>query len=101
MMKKLLAFTALCALTITFGLLAFGPPAFAGPIKAEAEVSGLVLPADVDCYAVGQDLAQQYGGELAKAIPVVENGASMCKIVLLIPGGEGERPQRKEILVSQ
>jgi hypothetical protein len=101
MMKKLLAFSALCALTLAFGLLAFGPQAFAGPVKTAVDVADLAVPVEVDCYAVGLDLAQQNGGELAKAIPVVQDGVSMCKIVILIPGGEGERPQRKEILVQQ
>ena len=101
MMKKLLAFSALSALTIAFGILAFGPSAFAGPVKAGADVPVLTVPVEVDCYAVGEQLAQQNGGTVAKAVPVTQDGQAMCRIVLLIPGAEGERPRREEILVPQ
>jgi hypothetical protein len=101
MMKKLLAFSALCALTLAFGVLAFGPQAFAGPVKTAADVPDLVLPVEVDCYAVGEQIAQQNGGTVAKAVPVTQDGQAMCRIVLLIPGAEGERPRREEILVPQ
>ncbi len=101
MMKKLLAFSALCALTLAFGVLAFGPQAFAGPVKAGADVPNLAVPVEVDCYAVGEQIAQQYGGELAQAVPVTEGGQAACKIVVLIPAHDGKRPQRKEIVVTQ
>jgi hypothetical protein len=101
MMKKLLAFSALCALTVTFGVLAFGPHAFAGPLKTAADVSDLAIPVDVDCYAVGEQVAQENGGELAQAVPVTVGGQPACKIVVLIPAREGQRPQRKEIMVPQ
>jgi hypothetical protein len=101
MMKKLLAFSALCALTLAFGILAFGPPAFAGPVKTAADLADLAVPAEVDCYAVVEQLAQQNGGTVAKAVPVTQDGQAMCRIVLLIPGAEGERPRREEILVPQ
>jgi hypothetical protein len=101
MMKKLLAFSALCALTIAFGVLAFGPRAFAGPVKTAADVPNLAVPVEVDCYAVGEELAQQNGGTVAKAVPVTQDGQAMCRIVLLIAGAEGERPRREEILVPQ
>ena len=99
MMKKLLAFSALCALTLGFGFLAFGPQAFAGPVKAGADIIDLAVPVEVDCYAVGEQVAQQQGGELAQAVPVTDDGQAGCKIVVLIPAREGERPQRKEIIV--
>jgi hypothetical protein len=101
MMKKLLAFSALCALTLVFGVLAFGRPASAGPVKAAAVTPELTVPVEVDCYAVGEQLAQQNGGTVAKAVPVTQDGQAMCRIVLLIPGAEGERPRREEILVPQ
>jgi hypothetical protein len=100
MMKKLLAFSALCALTITFGLLAFGPNAFAAPVKAAAYVPDLAMPVELDCYAVGEQLAQENGGDLAKAVPVTQDGQAMCRIVILIPAKDGEPPQRKELLVA-
>jgi hypothetical protein len=101
MMKKLLAFSALCALTVAFGLLAFGPSAFAGPVKAEGDVPYLAVPVELDCYAIGESLAQQEGGELAKAVLVTQDGQAVCRIVILLPASDGEAPKRKEVFTSQ
>jgi hypothetical protein len=101
MMKKLLAFTALCAITLAFGVLAFGPQAFAGPVKTAADVPDFVLPVELDCYAIGENLAQQENGELSKAVPVTQDGQAVCRIVILLPASDGEPPKRKEIFVSQ
>ena len=106
MMKQFLAFTALSALTIAFGVLAFSP-AFAGPVAyAEAEVlasepSADMVPIAADCYAIGEDVAAQNGGTVAKAVPAMDGDQPVCKIVVLIPGQEGERPKRKEFIVPQ
>ena len=101
MMKKLLAFTALSALTIAFGVLAFGPSAFAGPVRAEAGGSDLAMPIELDCYLIGENLARQEGGELAKAVPVTQDGQAVCRIVILLPANEGEPPKRKEVYAAQ
>jgi hypothetical protein len=101
MMKKLLAFFALCALTIAFGFLAFGPQAFAGPVKTAAAVPDLAMPVELDCYAIGEDLARQENGELSKAVPVTQDGQAVCRIVILLPASDGEPPRRKEVFVSQ
>lgn len=101
MMKKFLAFSALCALTIAFGVLAFGPSAFAGPVKADADALSLVISADAQCDPIGEQVAQQNGGTLAKATSVIQDGQPMCKIVLIVSGNEGERPKRVEFLVPQ
>jgi hypothetical protein len=81
--------------------LAFGPSAFAGPVKAEAGAPYLVLPAELDCYAIGENLARQEGGELAKAVPVTQDGQAVCRIVILLPASDGEPPKRKEVFASQ
>jgi hypothetical protein len=101
MMKKLLAFSALCALTLAFGLLAFGHPASAGTVKAAAAAPEFTVPVEVDCYAVGEQLAQQNGGTVAKAAPVTQDGQAMCKIVILIPASNGEPPKRMDFIVPQ
>lgn len=101
MMKKLLAFSALCALTLAFGLLAFGPQAFAGPVKTAADAADLTVPVEVDCYAVGEQIAQQNGGTVAKAAPVSQDGQPMCKIVILVPASDGEPPKRMDFIVPQ
>lgn len=51
------------------------------------------------CYAVGQRVASQRGGQLAKASEERRGGKSVCVIVVLVPQGYGQRPSRQEIVV--
>ncbi len=60
--------------------------------------AGPVLAAP-DCHAVGQQYAAQAGGQLAKATPEVRGGQQVCVIVVLMPGKDGQRPRRNEIVV--
>ena len=60
-----------------------------------------VVPAAADCYAIGQQVAAQHGGTLAKASSGTRGGQAVCVIVVLVPGKEGERPRRAEIVVPQ
>ncbi|TCD14595.1 hypothetical protein E0D97_08535 [Oricola cellulosilytica] len=53
-----------------------------------------------DCYAVGQRIAEQRGAQLASAQTVTEGGQTVCRVVLLIPGQNGQRPRREEVVVS-
>ena len=101
MMKKLLAFSALCALTITFGLLAFGPSAFAGPVKASDLAASNLYPAGSDCYAIGEQIARDNGGELANAMADTQDGQPVCRIIVLVPSQDGGRPKRREFVVAQ
>ena len=62
--------------------------------------AGLASPAfAADCYSIGQQVAADYGGTLAKASEADDNGTSVCVIVILVPGQDGERPRRSEIVV--
>jgi hypothetical protein len=101
MMKKLLAFTALCALTLAFGVLAFGPQAFAGPVKAGGLEPLNVYPAGADCYSVGEQIARENGGELANAMADTQDGQPVCRIIVLVPSEDGGRPKRREFVVPQ
>lgn len=60
-----------------------------------------VVPVASDCYAIGQQVAAQHGGTLAKASSATRGGQAVCVIVVLVPGKEGERPRRAEIVVPQ
>lgn len=53
------------------------------------------------CYAVGQQVASQKGGTLAKASQANRGGQQVCVIVILVPGKDGQRPRRTEIVVPQ
>lgn len=82
----------------------------AGPLVAEATAMPMVLPAQSDtmvmavggdCYAIGQQVAEQNGGTLAKASSATRGGQAVCVIVVLVPGKDGQRPRRSEIIVPQ
>lgn len=71
------------------------------PAPTVAGEANLVMPVASDCYAVGQQVAAQNGGTLAKASQSTQGGQPVCVIVVLVPGKEGERPRRSEIVVPQ
>lgn len=88
------ATVALCAA----GLLA--SQATATPVAVPAQ-DNLVMTVASDCYAIGQQVAAQSGGTLAKASPATRGGQPVCVIVVLVPGKNGQRPRRAEIVVPQ
>jgi hypothetical protein len=53
--------------------------------------------AAADCYAVGEQVAAQYGGTLAKASASNRGGQTVCHIVVLVPGKDGQRPRRIQV----
>lgn len=75
------------------------------PVQA-ARLDPVDLPSSVmliasDCYAVGEQVAAQYGGTLAKASQSTQGGQPVCVIVVLVPGKDGQRPRRTEVVVPQ
>ena len=74
------------------------PPAIASPAYAPAD-SGEAMMAAADCYSVGEQVAAQYGGTLAKASQQNRGGQTVCVIVVLVPGKDGQRPRRTEVVV--
>lgn len=54
-----------------------------------------------DCYAIGQQVAAENGGTLARASASEQDGQPVCVIVVLVPGKEGQRPRRAEIVVPR
>ncbi|MEI9425085.1 hypothetical protein O7A70_28385 [Mesorhizobium sp. Cs1299R1N1] len=89
--------TATLALS-TAGL--FASQAMAIPVIGPDQPSLIVLAAS-DCYAIGQQVAEQNGGTLAKASASTRGGQPVCVIVVLVPGKDGQRPRRSEIVVPQ
>jgi hypothetical protein len=81
--------------------------AIAMPRAGPAGQAGVPVPADSfmriasDCYSVGQQVAQQHGGTLAKASQSTQGGQPVCVIVVLVPGKDGKRPRRTEVVVPQ
>lgn len=70
-------------------------------------VFGAVVPAraamlfaqGADCYSIGQQIAAQQGGTLAGARTESRGGQAVCRIVVLVPARDGERPRRVEVTV--
>jgi len=87
--------TATLALSAA-GLLA--SPATAASAAAADDTQPIVVAAS-DCYAIGQQVANQNGGTLAKASQATRGGQAVCIIVVLVPGKDGQRPRRTEIVV--
>ncbi|RWE15537.1 MAG: hypothetical protein EOS61_09325 [Mesorhizobium sp.] len=71
---------------------------FASRAMAVPVTQPIVLAAS-DCYAIGQQVAAQNGGTLAKASQATRGGQQVCVIVVLVPGKDGQRPRRSEIVV--
>jgi hypothetical protein len=61
----------------------------------------LVLAQAADCYAIGEQQAAAQGGTLANANDAVKNGQPVCRIIVVVPGQNGERPKRVEIIVPK
>lgn len=82
-------------------LLANASPAAAAvlPLPVAPPADKLVEFVAADCYAIGQRVAAQQGGQLAKASPDTQGGQPVCRIVVLLPGKDGQRPRRAEIVV--
>lgn len=56
--------------------------------------------AAADCYSIGQQVASDNGGTLAKASATTRDGQTFCVIVVLVPAKEGQRPRRAEFVVA-
>ncbi len=83
---------ALCAVA---GLATQAP---AAPMAVQEQAEPVII-AQADCYSIGQQVAAQSGGTLARASSSTQGGRPVCVIVVLVPGKEGQRPRRREIVV--
>lgn len=83
----------------TFSRMPFAALRGAVAVAVLAATSPTVAAAD--CFAIGQQVAAQNGGTLARATPATQDGQPVCRIVVLLPAKEGERPRRAEFVVPQ
>jgi hypothetical protein len=58
-------------------------------------------PAQSDCHSVGEQVAAEMGGQLARAVPGERDGKNVCIVVVLQAGQAGERPRRTEVVVPR
>ena len=84
---------ALAASTVALG------PALGAPPVVEPVFVSPVQNVQADCYAIGQQVAAQNGGQLARASASNRGGQQVCVIVVLVPGKDGKRPRRAEFVV--
>lgn len=66
---------------------------------AWAAEDGTYQVAAADCYAVGEQVAAQNGGTLAKATASNQGGQTVCIVVVLVPGKDGQHPRRIQVVV--
>lgn len=86
---------ALAASVMSFAL----PQVSAAPAPAAPSAPSLVVPVQADCYAIGEQVAAQNGGTLARASASNRGGQNVCIIVVLVPGKDGQRPRREQFVV--
>jgi hypothetical protein len=82
----------------TFGLMIMMAATSASVVPSRKNV---VLVQAADCYAVGEQQAAEQGGTLATASDAVKNGQPVCRVIVVVPGQNGERPKRVEIIVPK
>lgn len=74
-------------------------PAEAAPRVDRMAVQSEVMTVQSDCYAIGQQVAAQNGGTLARATLRNQGGRAVCVIVVVVPGRDGQRGRRQEFVV--
>ncbi|MDI6026508.1 hypothetical protein QBK99_09940 [Corticibacterium sp. UT-5YL-CI-8] len=97
-MKTLRSFLTRAIAAVCVGGLAVSQ-SFAAPMPAKPQAQEFVVQVAGDCYAIGQQVAAQNGGQLARATAQNRGGQTVCVIVVLVPGRDGERPRRAEFVV--
>lgn len=53
------------------------------------------------CYAIGERMAAQHGGTVARADSATRGGQQVCVIVVVVPAKDGQRGRRLEFVVPQ
>jgi hypothetical protein len=66
---------------------------------AKPSAPSTLVEVAANCYAIGQALAAQKGGQLMQASESNRGGRTVCHIVIRIPGADGQRPRRAEFTV--
>jgi hypothetical protein len=91
------AMARLLAAALVAGVFA-SPRAMAGQAYNSTD-GGEVMVAAADCHSVGEQVAAQYGGTLARVSQQNRGGQTVCVVVVLIPAKDGQHPRRTEVVV--
>ncbi|MGL4406164.1 MAG: hypothetical protein ACRCT6_10415 [Notoacmeibacter sp.] len=73
----------------------------AAPVSFLPAQKNVVLVQATDCYSIGEQQASAQNGTLATASDAVQNGQPVCRVIVVVPGQNGERPKRVEIIVPK
>lgn len=84
--------SALCAAGLVVAQASASP-------AGQTDQNDVMIMAAADCYSIGQQVANQNGGTLAKASESTQGGQTVCVVVVLVPGKGGQRPRRVEFVV--
>lgn len=82
-----------------FALCAGSLVAEAAPRADRIDARPDIVTVQADCYAIGQQVAAQHGGTLARASLSNRGGRPVCVIVVVVPGRDGQRGRRQEFVV--
>ena len=55
--------------------------------------------AAADCYGIARRIAAERGGQVHSAEAATRDGRPVCVIVVLVPGRDGQRGRRMEMVV--
>ena len=83
------------------GALAGSHAIFPSAPEAMAGEGAFQLAQSGGCYAIGQSVAAQHGGTVARADSATRGGQEVCVIVVVIPARDGQRGRRLEFVVPQ
>lgn len=98
-MKSFCPFARLSASSLVLAALLTHGAAGAEEEVETDEKGDVPLISSHDCYSVGEEVAAQKGGTLARATTSTRDERKMCTVVVLFPASDGQRPRRAEILV--
>lgn len=92
-LSKHFSIVVAAAVSVAVSCLATAAPSLAQSSPAAPQFAA------ADCYAVGQRVAAQNGGTLARASEASQGGRTVCVIVVVVPARDGQRPRRMEVVV--
>lgn len=71
------------------------------PVAKTPAQNDMIVVQAADCYVIGEQQAAAQGGALATATDAVQNGQPVCRVIVVVPGQNGTRPRRVEIIVPK
>lgn len=93
------AATVLLAASMLVPILAPASSAGRAEPRPEMSESEMLLAQSGDCYSIGQSIAAEHDGTVARADAAKRGGQNVCVIVVVVPARDGQRGRRLEFVV--